>query len=196
MSKIRVAIAGVGNCASALIQGVEYYKNTDDEPIGVASELGGYTISDLEFVVGFDVHKDKIGKTLGKAIFVEPNCTEFLWKADSQKGQVLKGKILDGLESAIKDFVPINEAQNPVDVESVLRDKKIDVLVILLPTGSQQAAEYYTRAALAAGCAIVNGIPATIANNDEFVKLAEENASSTYQPFPDSPCRRRSHYST
>jgi myo-inositol-1-phosphate synthase len=175
MNKIRVAIAGIGNCASALIQGIEYYKNTNDEPIGVAQVLGGYAILDLEFIVGFDVHKDKVDKTMSEAIFVEPNCVEFLYKADSQKGRVLKGEVLDGLDSAIKDYVPIDDAQKPVDVEEILRNEKIDVLVILLPTGSQQAAEFYTKAALTAGCAVVNGIPATVANNEELVKLAKEN---------------------
>ncbi|MCJ9430744.1 inositol-3-phosphate synthase [Kordiimonas marina] len=174
MKNIRIAIAGIGNCASALIQGVEYYKNTDDEPIGVMPELGGYTIPNLEFVVGFDVHKDKVGKSLGESIFVAPNCVEFLHNADSQTGQVLKGEVLDGLDSAIGEFVPTDQSQQPVDLEEVFRKYEIDVLIILLPTGSQKAAEYYARAAIAAGCAVVNGMPAAIANNEELIKQAED----------------------
>jgi myo-inositol-1-phosphate synthase len=174
MNKIRVAIVGIGNCASALIQGVEYYKKSTDEPIGVMSELGGYNLNDLTFVIGFDVHKEKVGKSLAEAIFVEPNCVDFLSKADSQDGVVIKGEVLDGINSAIKDFIPVDDAQKPVNIENVLRDEEIDVVVILLPTGSQQAAEYYAKAALRAGCAIVNGIPASIANNNELVKLAEK----------------------
>ena len=174
MSKIRVALAGVGNCASALVQGVEYYSTSNDEPIGAVPELGGYKISDIEFVLGFDVNKDKVGKTLGEAIFVEPNCAEFLSKADGQKGMVYKGEVFDGLDSDIKDFVPVDEGQEPENVEELLRKESIDVLIILLPTGSQEAAEYYTRAALNAGCAVMNGIPANIANNEELVALAKE----------------------
>lgn len=174
MSKIRVAIVGVGNCASALVQGVNFYTNNPQEPIGVVANLGGYKISDLEFPVAFDVHKDKVGRTIGEAIFVQPNCADFLSAADSHIGLVHKGNKLDGLDSAIRDFVPVDESQLSVDVESILKTEEIDVLVLLLPTGSQQAAEYYTRAALNAGCAIVNGIPANIANNDELVQLAKE----------------------
>lgn len=172
MSKIRVAIVGVGNCASALIQGVDFYSKNTQDPIGAVANLGGYRIADLEFCVGFDVHKDKVGLAIGEAIFVQPNCAEFLSQADSHTGLVLKGEELDGLDSAIKDFVPVDEQQLSVDVEGVLKKEEVDVLVLLLPTGSQQAAEYYTRAALHAGCAVVNGMPANIANNDELVQLA------------------------
>src|ERR1043166_3037750 len=173
MKEIRIAIAGVGNCASAVIQGVQYYENTNDELIGVVKEVGGYTLAELNFVLGFDVHKDKVGKPLNEAIFVEPNCAEFIYKPTGSYGLVLKCDVLDGLDSAIADFVPTDKNQKSVDVETALRENKVDVLVILLPTGSQQAAEYYARAALNAGCGVVNGIPATIANNPELVQLAQ-----------------------
>lgn len=174
MNKINVALAGVGNCASALVQGIEYYSNPDNSPIGVAPELGGYKISDLDIVLGFDVHKEKVGKPVSEAILVEPNCVEFLSKAESQTGIVYKGEVLDGLDSAIKDYIPTDDSQKVVDIESKLKEHEVDVLVLLLPTGSQQAAEYYTKAALNAGCAVVNGIPASIANNEEIVQLAKE----------------------
>ena len=174
MKKIRVAIAGVGNCASALVQGVDYYSTSNQEPIGAVFELGGFKIPDIEFIIGFDVNSNKVGKTIGEAIFVEPNCAEFLNKADRQFGRVYKGEVFDGLDSAIREFVPLDDGQQPANVEKLLRSEKIDVVLILLPTGAQEAAEYYARAALNAGCAVVNGIPASIANNEELVSLAKE----------------------
>lgn len=172
MKKIRVALAGVGNCASALIQGVEYYQNQVDEVVGVAPSIGGYTMHDIEFVLGFDVHRDKVGKALSEAIFVKPNCAEFLYKAEHKLGRVYKGHLLDGLESDISLHVPVDKSQKSGDTVAILRENAIDVLIILLPTGSQKAAEHYARAAIHAGCAIVNGMPATIANNPSLVALA------------------------
>lgn len=175
-SKIKVALAGVGNCASALMQGVEYYsKNHNEEPIGACNELGGYKISDIEFTVGFEVHKDKVGKYLNEAIFIEPNCAELLCEVTTISGKVYKGEVFDGLDSGIKEFVPVDDTQLIEDVEAVLREHEVDVLIILLPTGSQQAAEYYATAALNVGCAVVNGMPADIANNEALVALARSN---------------------
>lgn len=175
MKKIRVALAGVGNCASALIQGVEYYRNSDNEPVGVAPSVGKYAISDIEFVLGFDVHKDKIGKSLSEAIFVKPNCAEFLYKSVQEFGMVYKGHVLDGLDSNISQHVPVDESQSPEDVTEILKEHSVDVLIILLPTGSQKAAEHYAGAAIEAGCGVVNGMPADIANNDTLVAYATKN---------------------
>lgn len=175
MKKIRVALVGVGNCASALIQGVEYYRNPQNEPVGVAPIVGEYAIDDIEFVLGFDVHKDKVGKALSEAIFVSPNCAELLYKPEHQFGMVYKGHVLDGLDSNISQHVPVDESQESSDTVAVLDENKIDVLIILLPTGSQKAAEHYARAAIDAGCAVVNGMPATIANDPSLVAHAEKN---------------------
>jgi len=172
--KINVALAGVGNCASALIQGVEFYRRSNEEQIGVALSIGDYSLDDISFLVGFDVNKNKIGKTLDTAIFVEPNCAEFLFKAKRPFGYVYKGNALDGLDSNIQQYVPTDENQKAVDVVKILKEHAIDVVVILLPTGSQKAAEYYAKAAIKAGCAIVNGMPASIANNPDIVKYAYE----------------------
>ncbi len=174
MPKINVALVGVGNCASALVQGIQYYSNPDRDLIGAEFELGGYNISDINIVLGFDVHKDKVGKTISEAIFIRPNCAEFLTKVDNTPALVYKGEVLDGLDSEIKTYVPTDETQSGVNIETILKKHQVDVAVILLPTGSQQAAEYYTKAAIHADCAVVNGIPANIANNAELVGLAED----------------------
>lgn len=175
MKKIRVALAGVGNCASALIQGVEYYRNSNSEPIGIAQTIGKYHVNDIEFVLGFDVHKEKVGRPLTEAIFEKPNCAEFLYKPEHEFGMVYKGLVLDGLDSNISQHVPVDELQEPQDASTLLKENRIDILIILLPTGSQEAAEYYANAAIAAGCGIVNGMPADIANNSTLVAYATEN---------------------
>lgn len=175
-NKIRVALVGVGNCASALIQGVEYYRNSTAEPVGAVSMLGDYAIRDIDFVVGFDVNKDKIGKSLNEAIFIEPNCAEFLCKPENALGAVYKGPVLDGLDSNIAQHVPVDESQDVVDVEQIIKDNAVDILIILLPTGSQKAAEYYATTAIKAGCGVLNGMPADIANNDTITGLAKEHS--------------------
>ncbi|MBP6889676.1 MAG: inositol-3-phosphate synthase [Candidatus Moranbacteria bacterium] len=175
MKKIRIALAGVGNCASALIQGVEYYRNSKNEPIGVAQIVGKYAINDIEFVLGFDVHKEKVGRPLTEAIFEKPNCADFLYKPEQEFGMVYKGHVFDGLDSNISQHVPVDELQEPEDAATLLKENSVDILIILLPTGSQKAAEYYAKAAIEAGCGIVNGMPADIANNPTLVARATEN---------------------
>jgi myo-inositol-1-phosphate synthase len=126
--KVRIALVGIGNCASALIQGIEFYNQPRSSLIGVAKELGGYALSDLEFVLGFDVNKNKVGKTLDEAIFIAPNCAEFLFKPSRKIGPVLKGRVLDGLDSAIVEHVPVDENQNSVDVGIALKENATDIL--------------------------------------------------------------------
>jgi len=173
MKKINVALVGIGNCASALIQGVEQYRNPDHMPIGVTPMVGGYAMGDIEFVAGFDVNKEKVGETLDKAIFIAPNCAEFLYEPKHRLGKVHKGPVLDGLDSNIRQHILVDESQVPVNIEGILRENAVDVVIILLPTGSQKAAEYYVTAAIKAGCAVVNGMPADVANNPAIVSLAE-----------------------
>lgn len=173
MKQIKVAIAGIGNCASALIQGIEYYRTGQVEPIGIAPTIGGYGVEDIKFVAGFEVNKHKVGRTLDTAIFSEPNCAEFLYKPGHTLGVVYKGPVFDGLDSNIAHHVPLDAYQEAVEVERVLRDVEADVLIILLPTGSQKAAEFYAAAAIRAGCAVVNGMPADIANNHEITAQAK-----------------------
>jgi len=172
---INIAIVGIGNCASALVQGIELYKKSPSETIGVLSIIKKYSIKDFNFVVGFDVNKNKVGKDLSKAIFIEPNCASKIFEPKSLSAPVIEGPLLDGLDSDIKLYVPVNKVKKPGNIKQELLKRKVDVVVILLPTGSQKAAERYAEQAIEAGCAVVNGMPALIANNNKIVKAAKEN---------------------
>jgi myo-inositol-1-phosphate synthase len=176
MEEIRVAIAGVGNVASALVQGVAYYRNCEEESIpGVMHPvLGGYHIGSIKFVAAFDVNKNKVGEDLARAIFVKPNCALKTADVPLTGVKVQKGPVLDGIGRYLREKIPVDDRQHPVDVEKVLRKSKADVLVILVPVGSDRAARYYAECALNAGVAVVNGMPALIANNQEFIALAEK----------------------
>ena len=174
---IRVAIAGVGNCASALIQGVEYYKNAkrDENIPGVMhAYFGDYHISDVEFVAAFEVNKEKIGKDLNEAIWASPNnCAKF---ADVPKTGVIvqAAPIMDGVAPHMYGSFNADKTIEPVDVTQVLRETKADMLVNYLPVGSAKATEYYAQACLDAGCALLNCIPEFIASRPEWAKKFEE----------------------
>jgi len=176
---IRVAIAGVGNCASALIQGVEYYKKVAQEekvPGLMHVNFGGYHIHDIKFATAFEVNKRKIGRDLGEAIFVEPNaCTKFA-EVPNLNVKVLPSPILDGVAPHMREsFRVYNEKETkPVDVSEVLEETEADMLVNFLPVGSHKATRYYAQAALDAGCAFVNCIPEFIASDDTWSKRFEE----------------------
>jgi len=179
LSAIRVAIAGVGNCASALVQGVEYYWKTAEEekiPGLMHVNFGGYHIRDIKFVTAFEVNKKKIGRDLGEAIFMEPNsCAKFA-KVPNLGVKVLSGPILDGVAPHMrKSFHIYNEKEKkPVDVAEALKEDEADMLVNFLPVGSYKAARHYAQAALDAGCALVNCIPEFIASNNSWSKRFEE----------------------
>ncbi len=170
---IRVALVGIGNVASALVQGVEMYKRNPDSAIGVLSEITQYSLNDIEFVVAFEVNANKVGKDLNEAIFIEPNNTITVYEPSAMDAAVLKGPVMDGLNSRIRDYVPITETQQTVDVTDELRKRNVDVVVIMIPTGSNEAAAFYANAALDAGCGVINGMPAHIANNKDIVEKAE-----------------------
>ncbi|MEX6429885.1 MAG: inositol-3-phosphate synthase [Ferrimicrobium sp.] len=170
MSKVRVAIAGVGNCASSLIQGVHYYKNAspDDEVPGLMHvQLGDYHVSDLEFVAAFDVDATKVGVNLSKAIFAGRNNTiKFADVPDSQI-TVQRGPTLDGLGKYYRESIEESPI-DPVDVVEVLRAARVDVLVAYLPVGSEKAQKFYAQACLDAKVAFVNAIPVFIASDPEW----------------------------
>jgi myo-inositol-1-phosphate synthase len=172
--KIRVAIAGVGNCASALIQGVEYYKNADDEsnvPGLMHVNLGGYHIRDIKFVAAFDVNTLKIGKDLSEAIFAEPNCCVRFANMSKLGVEVLPGPVLDGVAPHMKTpFRAYVENEDPVDVVEILKSTQTDMLVNFLPVGSFQGTRHYAQACLEAGCAFVNCIPEFIASDPEWAR--------------------------
>lgn len=173
VSKIKVAIAGVGNCASSLIQGINYYRQTDKEMIGIMfKDIGGYTPTDIEVVAAFDVDKRKVGKELSEAIFSPPNCCRFFHRDIDDKCVVQMGPVLDGIANHMIEFHDdINfqpSSEEPVDVVSVLKESKADILINYLPVGSQEATEYYAQAAIDAGIAFLNCIPVFIASDPEW----------------------------
>ena len=176
MSNIRVAIAGVGNCASSLIQGIGYYKEAqpdDDVPGLMHVMLGGYHVSDLEPVAAFDVDAAKVGTDLGKAIFAGLNNTIRFAEVGELGVTVQRGPTLDGLGQYYRDVVEESPAP-PVDVAAALRQARADVLVAYLPVGSEAAQRYYAEAALAAKVAFVNAIPVFIASDPEWARRFTE----------------------
>lgn len=169
--KIRLGIIGVGNCASSLVQGIEYYKNAkSNSPIpGIMNtKLGGYEIGDIEVVSAFDVSANKVGKDLSEAIKAKPNNT-LCFQEIKQTGVIVSsGPLLDGIGQWLKDDVPITE-EPQADVVEKLKATKTDLVVIYLPVGSEQAARAYINAALEAGCGVVNCIPVFVASDEAWV---------------------------
>ncbi len=172
MSKVRLAIVGVGNCASSLVQGLEYYKDAspDDRVPGLMHvDLGGYHVRDVEIVAAFDVDAKKVGKDVAEAIFSEPNNTIRFSDVPPTGVTVLRGCTLDGLGTYYRQM--IEESDEPeVDVAQALRDAEADVVVSYLPVGSEQAARFYAQAAIDAGCALVNCLPVFIASDPAWAK--------------------------
>jgi myo-inositol-1-phosphate synthase len=169
-SPIRVAIAGVGNCASSLVQGIEYYRDADPNdtvPGLMHVELGGYHVRDVEFVTAFDVDAAKVGVDLGKAIFAGQNNTIRFSSVGELGVQVLRGPTFDGLGKYYREIVEESPAE-PVDVAGELRRAQVDVLVAYLPVGSEVAQKHYAQACLDAKVAFVNAIPVFIASNPEW----------------------------
>jgi myo-inositol-1-phosphate synthase len=172
MEKIRVAIAGVGNCASSLIQGVTYYKDAkagDNVPGLMHVMLGGYHVSDLEFVAAFDVDASKVGSDLGKAIEGGQNNTIKFADVPPLGVTVQRGPTMDGLNKYYRAVIDESPA-DAVDVAQALRDARADVLVSYLPVGSEEAQRMYAQAALDAKCGFVNAIPVFIASNPVWAK--------------------------
>ncbi|MEY2478515.1 MAG: myo-inositol-phosphate synthase [Actinomycetota bacterium] len=165
--RIRVAIAGVGNCASSLVQGIEYYRDADahDEVPGLMHvSLGGYHVGDVDFVAAFDVDAAKVGLDLGKAVFSGQNNTIKFAEVGELGVQVLRGPTFDGLGKYYRQTVEESPAE-PVDVAQALRFSNADVLVSYLPVGSEEAQKHYAQACLDAGVAFVNAIPVFIASD-------------------------------
>ena len=167
MSKVRLAIVGVGNCASALVQGLEFYKDaeTDDAVPGLMHvDLGGYHIRDIEVVAAFDVDAKKVGKDVAEAILSEPNNTIRFAEVPQLGISVQRGPTLDSLGRYYRETIDESDAP-PVDVAQALRAVEADVLVSYLPVGSEEAAKHYAQAAIDAGVAFVNCLPVFIASD-------------------------------
>ena len=172
MGKIRVAIAGVGNCASSLVQGIEYYKNADPQesvPGLMHVVLGDYHVRDVEVALAFDVDATKVGTDLSKAIFSGQNNTIKFANVDHTGVTVLRGPTLDGLGKYYRQTIE-ESPESPVDVVQALRNAKIDVLVSYLPVGSEEAQKFYAQAAIDAKVAFVNAIPVFIASDPIWAK--------------------------
>lgn len=174
MGGINVALVGIGDVSSALVQGIENYKKNPEKAIGILPFIKQYKITDINFVLGIEVNSNKVGKDLSEAIFAEPNCNKRLFTPDFLDAPVIKGPIFDGLDSNIKDIVPISNEQKEADVVKEMKDRQVDVAVILLPTGSHNAVKFYAIAALDAGACVVNGMPSKVAKDPEIIKKAEE----------------------
>jgi myo-inositol-1-phosphate synthase len=173
MTKVRIAIVGVGNCASALVQGLQYYRDADpadDVPGLMHVKLGPYHVADIEVVAAFDVDGKKVGRDVAEAIFAEPNNTiRFADDVPPTGVVVQRGPTLDGLGRYYRETIDESDEQ-PVDVAEALRSAGADVLVSYLPVGSEEATRHYARAALDARCGFVNCIPAFIASDPTWAK--------------------------
>src|ERR1700726_2416550 len=170
--KVRVAIVGVGNCASSLVQGVEFYKEakaTERVPGLMHPVLGPYHVRDIEFTAAFDVNRTKVGRPLAEAIFAEPNNTQRFANVPGTAAQVFRGPTHDGLGKYLGRSLELASGE-PVNVEEVLRDTHTDVVVSYLPVGSEKATRWYAEQVLEAGCAFVNCIPVFIAREQYWNK--------------------------
>ncbi len=171
---INVAIIGVGDVASALVQGVENYKKNPEKTVGILPEITQYNLNNINFVLGIDVNSNKVGKDLSEAIFAEPNCNMKLFEPDFLNAPVIRGPIMDGLDSNIKNIIPVDHTQKSADVTNEIKSKNTDVTVILLPTGAHKAVKFSAMSALEAGSCVVNGMPSHVVKEPEIVRKAEK----------------------
>ena len=176
MGSIRGAIGGVGNCASSLVQGVEYYKDADPTatvPGLMHVTFGEYHVKDVEFVAAFDVDDKKVGKDLAEAINASENNTIKIADVPTSGVEVQRGHTLDGIGKYYAQTIEVSAAE-PVDVVQALKDAKVDVLVSYLPVGSEQADKFYAQCAIDAKVAFVNALPVFIASDPEWAKKFED----------------------
>jgi myo-inositol-1-phosphate synthase len=172
---IKIAIVGLGNCASFLIQSIEYYKNKKNVPELAYPLIGKYKISDIKVVCAIDVDSRKVNKDISEAIF-EPDTINTVKIADvPKKGiKVIKGPVLDGIGEYLSKIVKINHKQRPVNVIKKIKESGAEILINYLPTGSYKASRYYANAALKSNCAFINCIPEFIASDNNWIKFFEK----------------------
>lgn len=181
MDKIRIAIAGVGNCASSLVQGIEYYRHYEGEiPEGLMHwEMGGYRPGDIEVVAAFDIDKRKVGRPLHEAIFAPPNCTKVFFP-DVPPSEVIvqMAPVLDGFSEHMRDYPEertfVVADEEPCDVVKVLKDSRAEILLNYVPVGSEKAARFYAECCLEAGVSLINCMPVFIASDPEWARRFEE----------------------
>ncbi|PZO72809.1 MAG: inositol-3-phosphate synthase [Sphingomonas taxi] len=183
MNSIRIAVVGIGNCASSLVQGLEHYREGANDQVGLMHfDMGGYKPSDIKVVAAWDVDRRKVGKDVAEAIFAKPNCTAVFAPNVGNTGTIVKmGKKLDGVADHMADFKDdrtflVADAPEPTreDVIAELKASGADVLMNYLPVGSQEATEFYADCAIEAGVAFVNNIPVFIASNPVWAKKFED----------------------
>jgi len=174
---VKVAIVGVGNCASSLVQGIEYYKDAREDqfvPGLMHVKFGGYHIRDVKFVAAFDVDANKVGRDLSEAVFTPPNCTIKFSDVPKLGVEVMKGQLLDGLGKYLKPVIPVDLTQKHVDVAKELESADADILISYLPVGSYEASRFYAQQAIKAGCGYINCIPEFIVSGKEWGKIFAE----------------------
>lgn len=185
MKEIRIAIAGIGNCASALIQGLEFYrggmkKKNDGRHLGLMHfSLGGYTPASIRVVAAFDIDRRKVGKSLSDAVFMKPNCTTVFHEIPSYKKVIVKmGHVLDGISDHMSNYPDdrrfIVASRKPVSMARVLKETKADMLINYLPVGSEKATAFYAEECLKAGVSLINCIPVFIASNRTWAERFRE----------------------
>jgi len=183
MNSIRIAVVGIGNCASSLVQGLEHYREGANDQVGLMHfDMGGYKPSDIKVVAAWDVDRRKVGKDVAEAIFAKPNCTAVFAPNVGDTGTIVKmGKKLDGVADHMADFKDdrtflVSDAAEPTREEVIaeLKASGADVLMNYLPVGSQEATEFYAECAIEAGVAFVNNIPVFIASNPVWAKKFED----------------------
>jgi len=173
---IRVAIVGVGNCASSLIQGVQYYRDVDDDEVVpglMHTRFGDYHVRDIEFVAAFDVDVDKVGRDLSEAIHASENNTITLCEVPASGVIVQRGPTLDGLGQYYQATIE-ESPTTPVDVTAAIKEAGAQILVCYLPVGSEEAAKFYAQCAIDAGCAFINALPVFIASDPVWAKKFED----------------------
>ncbi len=182
---IRIAVVGVGNCASSLIQGIEFYrqnsqKNQDFESLGLMHvDIGGYKPWDIEVGAAFDIDRRKVGKLLKEALFSRPNCTRTIYSnLNDSAVKVSMGEVLDGVSEHMKDYpkdrVFLVADEKPSNVEKVLKDSGVEILLNYLPVGSDQATRFYAEACLNTGVSLINCMPSFIASDPRWARRFEE----------------------
>jgi myo-inositol-1-phosphate synthase len=180
MAKIKIAIAGVGNCASSLIQGMHYYAHASPEDvIGLMHfDLGGYTLKDIELVCAFDIDQRKVGRDVSEAIFAPPNCTVQICEVPHLGVKVKMGPILDGVAPHMKEYDTdkgfLEATDEPCDVTEELKASGADMLINYMPVGSEKAAQFYAQAALDANCGLINCMPVFIVSHQKWAQRFEK----------------------
>ncbi|MDP3661750.1 MAG: inositol-3-phosphate synthase [bacterium] len=172
--KIKVALIGVGNCASSLVQGIQYYTLNNTNVGLMHPDIGGYKVSDILVVAAFDVDKRKVGSDLARAIFAPPNCTKKIIDVPQTGIIVNKGPVMDGVAKHMEDIFLTDKSQKTSNVKRILKNSGAEMFICYLPVGSVRATRYYAQAALDTGVGFINAIPEFICSNNSWISRFQE----------------------